>query len=59
LINKYGGNATILKLGEVKGMKGNTHIAFADLSNKRVARLLDDFLEEKGLDEYQDSDRQV
>ncbi|KAH8693489.1 hypothetical protein GQ44DRAFT_753936 [Phaeosphaeriaceae sp. PMI808] len=55
-INMYGGDATILKLGELKGMRGNTHVAFADLSNERVAGLLDKFLEEYGLDDYQDGD---
>ncbi|KAF2280471.1 alpha/beta-hydrolase [Westerdykella ornata] len=56
LINKYGGNAKVVKLGELRGLKGSTHIPFADLSNGRVAALLDEFLEENGLDEYEDGD---
>jgi hypothetical protein len=56
LINKYGGNARVVKLGEIKGLEGSTHIPFADLSNAKVARLLDRFLEQNGLDQYRDED---
>jgi hypothetical protein len=56
LINQYGGNAKVVKLGDIKGLQGSTHIPFADLSNKKLAGLLDDFLEDNGLDEYQDGD---
>lgn len=56
LINKYGGNAQVVKLGDIKGLEGSTHIPFADLSNAKVARLLDGFLERNGLDEYQEED---
>ncbi|KAJ4289849.1 hypothetical protein N0V90_011181 [Kalmusia sp. IMI 367209] len=52
LINQYGGNAKVLKLGDDAGLKGSTHIPFADLDNEDVAGLLDDFLGENGLDEY-------
>lgn len=52
LINKYGGNAEVIKLGEDKGLKGTTHIAFADLHNDKVADLLDDFLRVNKLDLY-------
>jgi hypothetical protein len=52
LINKYGGNAQVIKLGEEKGWKGTTHIAFADLHNEKVAGFLDEFLEENGLSRY-------
>ena len=52
LINGYGGNAEVLKLGEVEGMSGNTHSAFADLNNEQVAGLLDDLLQENELDDY-------
>lgn len=55
LINQYGGNARVLKLGDV-GVKGATHIPFADLHNEDVADLLDRFLERNGLDEYADED---
>ncbi len=42
-INKYGGHAEILHLPSV-GLKGNTHIAFADMNNDKVAAQLDLFL---------------
>ncbi|KAF2865652.1 hypothetical protein BDV95DRAFT_506702 [Massariosphaeria phaeospora] len=56
LINEYGGNAQVLKLAEDAGLKGSTHIPFADLDNREVAGLLDDLLEENGLDEYEEED---
>jgi hypothetical protein len=59
LINQYGGNAEVLKLGEDAGLRGSTHIPFADLDNEEVARLLDDFLEENELDEYEDGNNWV
>jgi len=52
LINGYGGNAEVLKLGEVEGMSGNTHSAFADLNNEQVADVLDNLLEDNELDGY-------
>ncbi|CAO2648663.1 Nn.00g079300.m01.CDS01 [Neocucurbitaria sp. VM-36] len=54
LINQYGGNAEVLKLGDDAGLKGSTHIPFADLDNAKVAGLLDDLLEKNGLDGYED-----
>ncbi|KAJ4370014.1 hypothetical protein N0V83_005778 [Neocucurbitaria cava] len=56
LINQYGGNAQVLKLGDDAGLKGSTHIPFADLDNVKVAGLLDDVLEKNGLDEYVDEE---
>lgn len=56
LINKYGGNAQVLKLREDADLKGSTHIPFADLNNAEIAGLLDDLLEKNGLDEYEDED---
>ncbi|KAH8201353.1 hypothetical protein TruAng_004436 [Truncatella angustata] len=53
LINLYGGNAHVMKLGEDAGLKGSTHIAFADMDNDKVAMLLDGFLHKNKLDEYQ------
>ena len=50
LINDYGGNAEVLKLGEDAGLKGSTHIPFADMDNDKVAGLLDKLLKENGLD---------
>lgn len=55
LINKYGGRAEVLMLGDVEGMKGNTHIPFADMNNDRVAALLDAVLKRAGLDGYRDA----
>ena len=48
-INKYGGKATVLMLPDA-GLKGNTHIPFADMNNVAVADLLSKFLAENGLD---------
>jgi hypothetical protein len=55
LINKYGGNAQVLMLGDDAGLKGATHIPFADLKNEEVAALLDAFLKKAKLDEYKDA----
>ncbi|KAL1874950.1 hypothetical protein VTK73DRAFT_10319 [Phialemonium thermophilum] len=52
LINKYGGNAEVLFLAKDAGLRGSTHIAFADMDNDKVAGLLDRFLWRNGLDEY-------
>ena len=54
LINKYGGNAQVVMLDEDAGLKGNTHIPFADLNNHEVAAVLDAFLKKAGLDGYRD-----
>jgi hypothetical protein len=48
-INKYGGKAQVLMLPEA-GLRGNTHIPFADMNNIAVADLLSAFLAENGLD---------
>jgi hypothetical protein len=48
-INKYGGKATVLMLPDA-GLKGNTHIPFADMNNVAVADLLSKFLAEHSLD---------
>ncbi len=47
LINSYGGNAEVLMLGHDAGLRGSTHIPFADMDNDRVADLLDGFLFEE------------
>jgi hypothetical protein len=52
LINMYGGNAEVLQLGKDAGLKGSTHIAFADMDNSKVAGLLDKFLAKNRLDDY-------
>jgi pimeloyl-ACP methyl ester carboxylesterase len=49
LVNARGGKAEILFLPSV-GLKGNTHIAFADLNNVAVADQLSAFLHSKKLD---------
>jgi hypothetical protein len=49
LINANGGHAEILQLPSA-GLKGNTHIAFADLNNVAVADLLSAFLQRNKLD---------
>jgi hypothetical protein len=48
-VNKYGGKAQVLMLTDV-GLKGNTHLPFADMNNVAVADLLSKFLAEHGLD---------
>jgi hypothetical protein len=48
-ITKYGGKAQVLMLSDA-GLKGNTHIPFADMNNVAVADLLAKFLAENGLD---------
>jgi hypothetical protein len=53
LINKYGGHAEVLMLGDDAGLKGSTHIPFADMDNEKVAALLDTFLRKAQLDAYQ------
>jgi len=56
LINRYGGNARVLMLGDDAGLKGSTHIPFADMNNHKVANLLDRFLARTGLDGYETYD---
>ncbi|KAI1478956.1 hypothetical protein K445DRAFT_348261 [Daldinia sp. EC12] len=56
LINLYGGNAEVFFLSKDGGLSGNTHSAFADMNNDEVADLLDEFLEDNGLDAYKDED---
>lgn len=49
LVNEHGGRAELLLLPEA-GLRGNTHIPFADLNNVAVADLLSEYLREHGLD---------
>jgi hypothetical protein len=49
IVNKHGGKAEILMLPDA-GLRGNTHIPFADLNNVAVADLLSKYLAEHGLD---------
>jgi len=55
LINKYGGHAEVLMLGPDAGLKGSTHIPFADMDNDKVAALLDKFLKAAKLDGYRNA----
>ena len=48
-VNKYGGKAEVQMLTDV-GLKGNTHIPFADMNNVAVADQLSTFLARHGLD---------
>ncbi|MBR6636948.1 MAG: hypothetical protein IKK97_05800 [Phascolarctobacterium sp.] len=49
VVNKYGGDAQVVHLPEV-GIKGNTHFPFSDLNNVTIAKLMEAWLQEKGLD---------
>jgi hypothetical protein len=49
LVNARGGKAELLHLPD-KGLRGNTHIPFADLNNAAVADLMAEFLHANGLD---------
>lgn len=48
-VNRHGGDARIVFLPEL-GLRGNTHVPFADLNNLQVADHLEAWLGEKGLD---------
>ncbi|KAF0210047.1 MAG: hypothetical protein FD178_3715 [Ignavibacteria bacterium] len=54
-INKYGGDAKVVHLPEI-GIKGNTHFPMSDLNNKEIAKLMADWLTEKGLDKTSNSE---
>lgn len=48
-VNRHGGDAQVVFLPDL-GMKGNTHIPFADLNNVQVADQLEAWLKDKKLD---------
>ncbi|QIA09884.1 alpha/beta hydrolase [Draconibacterium halophilum] len=48
-VNKHGGDVTVVHLPEI-GIKGNTHFPFSDLNNVKIAGLMSEWLNEKGLD---------
>jgi len=52
LINRAGGRAEVLMLAQDGGLRGSTHIPFADMDNAQVAAHLDYFLARHGLDSY-------
>ena len=49
-INRHGGDATNVMLPADLDIHGNTHFPMSDLNNARIADLLSEFLQEKGLD---------
>lgn len=49
IVKGHGGDCEVLVLSDA-GLKGNTHIAFADLNNEAVAAELSKWLRRKGLD---------
>lgn len=49
MVNRYGGDARLVELPKL-GLRGNTHVPFADKNNLAVAQVLFDWLHEKGLD---------
>jgi hypothetical protein len=57
LINAYGGNAEVVKLGDPKsaggmGLTGSTHIPFMDMDNDKIADLLFTNFKKNKLDGY-------
>jgi hypothetical protein len=50
ILNRHGGHAEILELPRV-GLRGNTHLAFADMNNVQVADQLSAFLARNKLDQ--------
>lgn len=52
-VNRHGGDARVVHLPEA-GITGNTHFPFSDLNNLEIARLMAEFLEEKGLAGHDD-----
>lgn len=52
LVNQNGGRAEIISLPEL-GLRGNTHFAFADLNNQKVAQVMVQWLQKNKLAESQ------
>ena len=48
-VNRHGGDATLLLLPE-RGLRGNTHVPFADTNSEAVADQIAAWLRDKGLD---------
>ena len=48
-VNARGGDATLVSLPDL-GIKGNTHVPFADKNNIEIANLMENWLHQKGLD---------
>lgn len=51
IVNRHGGDCEVLRLPDA-GLRGNSHIPFADLNNEAVADELSKWLRRKGLDTY-------
>ncbi|KAK4227420.1 alpha/beta-hydrolase [Podospora fimiseda] len=51
-INRFGGKAEVVMLREDAGLKGNTHLPFADLNNEEVLGLVEGVLRREGLDGF-------
>ncbi|MES2510846.1 MAG: alpha/beta fold hydrolase [Pseudomonadota bacterium] len=49
IVNRHGGNCEVLLLPDA-GLRGNSHIPFADMNNEAVANELSKWLGRKGLD---------
>lgn len=49
IVNKHGGDCEVLLLPDA-GLRGNSHIPFADMNNDAVAKELQKWLQRKGLD---------
>ena len=49
VVKAHGGDAQLLHLPKI-GVRGNTHFPFSDLNNVRIADVLSEFLQKKGLD---------
>ncbi len=49
IVNRHGGDVTLVNLPDI-GIRGNTHFAFLDLNNLKIADELSEFLAKKGLD---------
>ncbi len=48
VMKKYGGDVQVICLPDI-GIKGNTHFMMADLNNKEVADVMEQWLQKKGL----------
>jgi len=53
IVKKHGGDCEVLLLPDA-GLKGNSHIAFADMNNEAVGDELSKWLKRKGLDKFVD-----
>jgi len=51
IVNRHGGDCEVLLLPDT-GLRGNSHIPFADLNNEAVANELSKWLKRKGLDKF-------